>query len=172
MKQEKEETEKKITDYRSAAMPYAEEKRRLFEVVRDKEKNLQHIMVRLLVIYIYIFLSVSSIDCLYIVRIKVEKLITQSKAYDREFPHTKHKLKRNRQSLSLLTVAGVKNIPIRLLEFNQIWMLRAPYLMPLKSNKPSFLTRKKRAGGGRMRWKSTFEELSVNEMKWRKLSKI
>ncbi|CAO3671505.1 unnamed protein product [Umbelopsis ramanniana] len=44
MKQEKEETEKKITDYRSAAMPYAEEKRRLFEVVRDKEKNLQHIM--------------------------------------------------------------------------------------------------------------------------------
>jgi len=52
MKQEKEETEKKITDCRSAAMPYAEEKRKLWEVVRDKEKNLQHIMVSLLVIYI------------------------------------------------------------------------------------------------------------------------
>ena len=52
MKQEKEETKKKITDCRSAAMPYAEEKRKLLEVVRDKEKNLQHIMVSLLVIYI------------------------------------------------------------------------------------------------------------------------
>jgi hypothetical protein len=58
MKQEKEETEKKITDCRSAAIPYAEEKRKLVEVVRDKEKNLQHIMVNLLVIYIYILISV------------------------------------------------------------------------------------------------------------------
>lgn len=114
----------------------------------------------------------SNIDDLYISRIKAEKSITQSKAYDREFQHTKLKLKRNRQSLSLLTVADVKNIPIRLLEFNQIWMLRAPDLMTLKSNKPSFLNRKKRAGGVRMRWKSSFEELNVNEMRWRKRSRI
>ncbi|KAI9284702.1 hypothetical protein BC943DRAFT_307252 [Umbelopsis sp. AD052] len=44
MKQEKEEIEKKITDCRSASMPYAEERRRLMEAVRDKEKNLQHIL--------------------------------------------------------------------------------------------------------------------------------
>lgn len=53
MKQDKEETEKKITDCRSAAIPYAEEKRKLIEVVRDKEKNLQHIIVSVLVIYVY-----------------------------------------------------------------------------------------------------------------------
>jgi hypothetical protein len=45
MKQEKEAIEKNITDCRSVSMPYAEERRKLIEAVRDKEKNLQHILV-------------------------------------------------------------------------------------------------------------------------------
>jgi hypothetical protein len=47
MKQEKEAIEKQITDNRTRSQPYADERRKLSEEVREKERKLQHILVSL-----------------------------------------------------------------------------------------------------------------------------